>query len=353
MHKRTKKSISFGLFFLFVGLFIACSLPLSESADSKQFIATQAKLFSLLEKTPIADEKSFAIINQIATNYRIKKMDNDLVLFLTDHVKKYPEDKYNAYWLLLTAYVYQQKGADPIAEMYFERIIKNYDDLSVQGKSIHILCLQNLVQISTSPENRIEYFNQLINHFPDQVNKTELYAYLAVEYEKIGEWELSLQSYSLFLKQKDAEDIKIPSIPNAYVKARRLVDFNNSSKNWTFESLDALQKAIKLAISNYEYIKLDEYRSKVDFFDVPWQQDTSDSRTEDNFSMNHYGAGNRIFYSAKLDESSTPNEAYLRTWGWSRYLSVWYLYFRKVNFPLDPKIHGRWEWAGIYYGEKQ
>ncbi|MDR1596788.1 MAG: tetratricopeptide repeat protein, partial [Treponema sp.] len=45
-------------------------------------------------------------------------------------------------------------------------------------------------------------------------------------------------------------------------------------------------------------------------------------------------------------------EAYLRTWGWSQYISTWYLYFRKINFPSDPEIHGRWEWAGIYYGEK-
>ncbi|MCI6442425.1 MAG: tetratricopeptide repeat protein, partial [Spirochaetia bacterium] len=45
-------------------------------------------------------------------------------------------------------------------------------------------------------------------------------------------------------------------------------------------------------------------------------------------------------------------EAYLRTTGWSNYVNVWYLYFRKVNFPADPEIHGRWEWAGIYYGEK-
>jgi len=42
----------------------------------------------------------------------------------------------------------------------------------------------------------------------------------------------------------------------------------------------------------------------------------------------------------------------LRTWGWHQYLSTWYLYFRKIYFPADPEIHGRWEWAGIYYGEK-
>ncbi len=68
--------------------------------------------------------------------------------------------------------------------------------------------------------------------------------------------------------------------------------------------------------------------------------------------MRSFMRGNRIRYSAELDPSSSPTEAYLRTTGWSNYVNVWYLYFRKVNFPADPEIHGRWEWAGIYFGEK-
>lgn len=62
--------------------------------------------------------------------------------------------------------------------------------------------------------------------------------------------------------------------------------------------------------------------------------------------------GNRIRYNEEISADSGPTEAFLRTTGWNSYLTVWYLYFRKVNFPADPDIHGRWEWAGIYYGEK-
>lgn len=357
MSKRIQKyvfHIDFGVFFSFsllALLFMSCSAPLTESAESKQFLNTQEELFYLLEKTPPADDRSFAIINQIANNYRNEQMPNELVLFLTDHVEKYPDDKYNAYWLLLTAYVYQQKDADPIAEMYFERIIKNYDDLAVKGKSIHMLCLQNLVEISTSPENRIEYFNQLISHFPAEVNKTELYVRLAMEYEKLGEWHLALQAYSRFVQQENAQDIQIEGIPDAYSRGRRLVDLNNSPTDWTFESLEALESAVKQAISNYQYKTLDKYKA-VNFFAMSWKQKAGDKNTQNNFSMNDFGPGNRIRYSAELDKSSTPNEAYLRTSGWSSYVSVWYFYFRKVDFPLDPEIHGRWEWAGIYYGEK-
>ena len=84
---------------------------------------------------------------------------------------------------------------------------------------------------------------------------------------------------------------------------------------------------------------------------MSWQQDTYDTNSQKDVSMRGFMRGNRIRYNEALDEASNPNEAYLKTWGWNNYVSVWYLYFRKVNFPIDPEIHGRWEWAGVYYGE--
>ncbi len=312
----------------------------------------QKELFELLEKEKNNYQNSFSIINQIADSYRYQNDNTSLILFLTDFVEKNPENPYNAYWLLLTAYTYMQENADSVAEYYFDRIIQNYDDLIVKGKSVHILCLQNLIQISTSSDNRIYYFNQLITRFPDEVNITELYMRLAIEYEKIGDWEQALKTYSLFLERPDATTIQIAGIPDAYNKARKLIDFNNSPKDWTFESLEALEKAVKNAIYRYSSTSLDKYRSKVNFFAMSWKQEETDTNSQKNFSMKDYMRGNRIRYSAKLDESSNPNEAYLRTTGWSQYINVWYLYFRKVNFPLDPEIHGRWEWAGIYFGEK-
>jgi hypothetical protein len=60
----------------------------------------------------------------------------------------------------------------------------------------------------------------------------------------------------------------------------------------------------------------------------------------------------RIYFEDKLDKDSNSREAYLKTWGWTQHITTWYLYFRKIYFPADPEIHGRWEWAGIYYGQK-
>lgn len=312
----------------------------------------QKDLFSILKEPNLSNETTFSVINQIASTYKAQKKESELILFLTDYVEKNPSDPYNAYWLLMIALFYMESDAEKVAEYYFDRIIQNYDDLLVKDKSLHIISLQNLIKMSDSPENKVSYYNALISQFGEELNITELYLRLAQEYEAMGDWELALKSYASFLERPDATTIQIPGISDPYNTAKKLVDFNNSPKNQTFETLEALETAIKRAIDTRNFNILDSYCANVNFFAMSWKQDDNADNVEKNFSMRDYGLGNRIYYDKNLDESSNPNEAYLRTTGWSRYISTWYLYFRKVNFPLDPEIHGRWEWAGIYFGEK-
>lgn len=325
-------------------LFISCTKN-NASSDISQ-------LQVLLNDPSLSGPSRYAVINRIANTLYSQKDYRGMLLFLTDWVEKHPDDIYNSYWLLMVASNYLEQGAEPIAEYYFDRILKNYPDLLIQGKSIHFRCLQNLIQISKNPANRISYFNDLVSRFPSLVSITEMYVRLALEYEKEGEFNQVLKSYSMFLNQPDASTIQISGIPDAYANARKMVDFSNSSKDWTFPSLDKLEKSVKLAIRQYDWRSLDKYRSKVNFFAMSWKSSETDANALENFSMRGFMVGQRIRYSEKLDETSNPNEAYLRTTGWSPYMPVWYLYFRKVNFPADPEIHGRWEWAGIYYGEK-
>lgn len=313
---------------------------------------SQDELFALLGQDGLKPVSRYAIVNQIAANHVSLNDQHGLILFLTNWVEEHPDDTYNAYWLYLTACAYLADRAEPVAEYYFDRILVNYQDLLVKGVSVHLTCLQNLIQISTNPQSRIHYFNELINRFPTNVSITELYLRLALEYEKESDWNSALKSYSMFLAQPDSSTIQIAGEPNAYKRARQLVGFSNSPKDWTFESLTALEQAVKKAIRNYDWRSLDKYRARVNFFSMSWKQDEMDPNAQEEFSMKNFMRGNRVRYNAELDEMSTSNEAYLRTWGWSQYVSVWYLYFRKVNFPLDPDINGNWEWAGIYIGEK-
>lgn len=344
-------SVIFGAFFLFSMIFLlpGCNEKNRQKIQTRETIS---ELESLLNDKNLVNESRYAVINKIANIYYIEKDYDNLILFLTNWVENHPEDTYNAYWLYLVASIYLDQKAEPIAEYYYERILDNYPDLLVKGESLHFSCLEHLIQISKSTENRILYFKRLINSFPQNVSITEMYVRLGREYENAGEWDEALKSYSLFLEQPDSSAIQIAGIPDAYSRARQMVNFAKSDKNWTFESLDALENAVKTAISRYDWRSLDKYRTKVNFFAMSWKSSESDANALENFSMHNFMVGNRIRFNENLDESSTPTEAYLRTWGWSSYVNIWYLYFRKVDFPADPEIHGRWEWAGIYFGEK-
>lgn len=338
-------------------LLILCTLSLffcscSKKQNTKSFASNQEELQEILDTQNLNPQQRYTIINQMSNNLLAEKRYQEIILFLTSYVEENPEDIYNSYWLLMTAYAYLSTGAEPMAEYYFDRILKECDDLLVKGQSIHYLCLQNLIQISKTPVHRINYINQLINRFPQNINITELYMRLALEYENDNQWDQALKTYTLFLQQPDASTIQIPGEPDAYRNARHLVDFNNSSKDWTFETLPELEKAVKTAIRNYDWRTLDKYKAKINFFSMSWRQDENAANSQEEFSMRSYAAGRRIRFDDALDENSNSNEAYLKTWGWNAYVSVWYLYFRKINYPLDPDINGNWEWAGIYIGNK-
>ncbi|MBQ9207038.1 MAG: tetratricopeptide repeat protein [Treponema sp.] len=335
--------------FLFSIFTFSCA---KNTASEKKFSKTLGELSAQLENPAITQQVRYSVINRIANLYYAQGKTDEMVLFLTEWVELHPSDTYNSYWLFMVASNYLKEGEEPLAEYYYERIINNFPDLLVNGESIHFSCLEHLIQISKSSQNRINYFNRIISNFPQNVSITEMYSRLALEYENVGEWDLALKSYTLFLEQNDASTIQIPGLPNAYTRARQTVDFSKSTKDWTFASLEELESSVKKAISSYNWRALDKYRSKVNFFAMSWKSSESDANALESFSMHDYMRGNRIRYLDEMDESSTPTEAYLRTWGWTSYINVWYLYFRKVDFPADPEIHGRWEWAGIYFGEK-
>ncbi len=323
------------------------------SEDTSSIASIQKNLLILLKDKNSDEKTQFSIINRYANNLLAEKDYPALIEFLTSWVESHPEDEYNSYYLLMTAYAYLETSSEPLAQYYFERILHNYPDLVIRKQSVHFLCLRHLIQLSDNPANRISYFTQLINRFPDSINKTELYARIANEYENLGEWTQALRTYKLFLSQDDAGKIQIADMPNAYTNAQQLILFNNSSKNWTFETLEDLTAAIQQALKTRNGASLDRYKSRVNFFATSWRQDENASNAQSDLPLTSYIAGKNIRFDDKIDPISTSTEAYLKTWGWSStYVNVWYFYFRKINFPADPDYHGRWEWAGIYYGEK-
>ena len=296
--------------------------------------------------------EQFTLVREIANSYVRMKEYSKLINFLSSRVHQNQDDFYAPYYLFMIAYAYQQMDAYPMAALYFDMIVKNYHDLTVMGKSIHLACLNQLIVLVDNPLQREWYYEELISRFLDQIDPGPSYFMLGQACEGTGAWNNAIKAYAQYLPYAGSN---VPGFPNADNYAKQLVDFNNSAKDWTFENLNNLVNAVKNALDNGLSNRLWQYHAKVNFFTRTWEQEDAGEAGvagHVDFDLSDFMRGNRIRYAETLDLSSTANEAYLRTWGWSQYISTWYLYFRKIYFPLDPEIHGRWEWAGIYYGEK-
>jgi tetratricopeptide (TPR) repeat protein len=313
-------------------------------------LETIRNLFTLLADEVPGGEEHFTVIREITNHYVKQKEYPRLINFLTSWINKNPSDPYNTYYLYMIAIAYIQEEAYPVAALYLNLIIKNYPDLIVMGESIHLACLNHLITIVDDPEQRVWYYEELVSRFADSIDLGAAYFLLGQAYEQIGEWNQAIRAYIQYLPFINSN---VPGFPNANIYAKQLVDFYNSPKNWSFDSINSLVSAVKIALEAGSYYSLEQIRAKVNFFARSWEQGDTDNTVTVEFALYDFlRAASRISYAANLDAGSNANEAYLRTWGWSPYISTWYLYFRKINFPLDPEIHGRWEWAGVYYGEK-
>ncbi|MCL2008234.1 MAG: tetratricopeptide repeat protein [Treponema sp.] len=340
-------------------LFTICS-NVNEGTPSEQYFisgsrAEQSNLeefFYLLTHQPEGSREQLAVVMEIANSYLKQREYNRLINFLSSRIHSHPDDPYNAYYLFMIAFSYGEMGAHPMAAMYFDMIVRNYPDLEVMGQSIHLASLNQLINLVDNPQQIEWYYEELISRFLDKIDPGPSFFMLGQAHEATGEWNEAIKAYTRYLSFMGSN---VPGFPDADSYARRLVDFNNSAKDWTFESLNVLVDAVKEALDAGSANRLWSYHAKANFFTRTWEHDSSNVEGvagHVNFNLSDFMRGNRIRYADTLDASSNANEAFLRTWGWSQHIPTWYLYFRKIHFPPDPEIHGRWEWAGIFYGER-
>lgn len=338
--------LSFTAALALAGCSLKYSLYVPEGSDRSRDMRV---LFRLLAAEKEGGENRFVVIQQIANRLLNAGQKERVVLFLTTYVEQNPRDPYNAYYLGLVASTYKEMGAVPLAVHYYDRILKNHPDLEVSGVSIHYRCLQELLQMVKEPRYRIEYYKELISRFSDNIDLGVTYYFLGQAYEQVGQWEQAIQTYQKFLQYPDAN---IPGFPRAHIKIREKVEFYYSGKEWTVDNLQYLVSEIRAAIATRNVRRLLKYKAKANFFTMSWSQQESEENVALVFDIGAFLQTSRVYADDELDIDSNAGEAFLRTTRWSYRIPTWYLYFRKVDYKPDPEINGRWEWAGIYLGEK-
>lgn len=291
----------------------------------------------------------FPIVERAAQAHREESGWTAMVNFLTAHVQSFPNDDNNGYYLAIVGDLYNDHGSPSVARQYHRRALLSYPDVDVRSVSTHRVILNRLLDIVEDPAERLEYLTYLEARYSDEIDHGVLAYYLGEAYEGVGRWEDAYDSYREFLRYRGA---RVPGEPRAHELVQRRVAFFESSQSWTERDLDQLVATIKNALWRQDARTLLAYRAEVNFFAMSWEQEASDANSDiPTFDIAAFLRRSRVRFESDLEISSNASEAYLRTWGWSHRIPTWYLYFRKVDFPADPEVHGTWEWAGIYFGE--
>jgi tetratricopeptide (TPR) repeat protein len=310
--------------------------------------AELAELFGLLREAKGDAAQRFAALRQISSNLIRRREYSTLAALLTSLQGEGGSGPFGSWYLFTAAYAYEQDGSAPVAAVYYDRVLKQWPDAMVDGRSLHRECLLRLIGIVDRSDRRIGYYRELLARFPGEEAGQNLFL-LAKEYERIGDWDLAVKTYSEFLPFFGTD---VPGYPDAFRYARGIVDFYNSPKDWAYRDLQTLADKVRAALAAGDSGRLRTYRAKVNFFATGWHGDEAQPDGRALFDFGEFMSGGRIRAAPELDPGSSEREAYLRTWGWTDKIPIWYFCFRKIYFPANPEVHGSWEWAGIYFGEK-
>ncbi len=294
---------------------------------------------------------TYPAVEQALRSVRNCSGNEEAVTFLTNHVQRFREDPNNGYYLTLVGMMYQEQDALGLARQYYRRALLSYPDVAVRGVPVHRVAINRLLELVETPEERIYYLRYIQRNYTDDIDHGLTAYYLGKAYEAEGRWGEAFESYRIFLQFPET---RIPGEPQAADRTRRRLAFYDSRRDWTHKELEGLVESIKRSLWTQSPAALLRERAGENFFTMSWEQEPDDENSAiPTFDIAAFLRRSRVRYAEELDISSNANEAYLRTWGWSHRIPTWYLYFRRVDFPADPEIHGNWEWAGIYFGESR
>lgn len=302
----------------------------------------------------IDDPHALTVLELIAAQLAESGHHERLRHLLINIVQDHPDNYYNSYLVYLVAHDYHQNDEIKVAEYYYKSILHNYDDVSINERSIHYLTLVALTTIGEDPQLLTELYQTLIARFPENIDIFNAYQQIIINLRKVSEWDMLYATYRNLLTycEEYPSQCELNYGQIQYLDSIRAeLRFSESNRYWTTEDLNLLVQAIKEALAQRSTTQLLNWQSQVNFFARSWQQEEFDFNSQITFNIGIFLRRSRVQFEKNIDINSNEQEAFLRTWGWSHRIPTWFFYFRKIDFPADPEVHGNWEWAGIFFGE--
>ena len=305
-------------------------------------------LFNSLKKQE-SHESRFIINIEISRILNELKENQLLNAFLLDYINKNPQDPFNGYYLNLIATYFKNRKMYQMSEIYYKRILRNHPSITTKDQPIQIEALESLARFASDPKDKITYATELVQNYSSSIDLAPIYQILAQSYEDIGMYNMAVKAWKDFINSPYAG---MQGEENIRANAKSFVQYYEyPNKNWCYSRLDTLLDTIQYAIVNRNNANIRANMSKVNFFTLSWAQDADEANRDFISSLGSY-MRRQISFAPRTKISPSAKEFYWETNNWSYHISTWFLYFRRIDFPADPAVHGKWEWAGIYFGKK-
>lgn len=286
--------------------------------------------------------------NDIKSIFLDNGKDKELIHFFGELAEKEEKsDIKDLLYFIISDFIWEIGNKD-VAVFYMLKINENIYPVEYNYNPIGYYIAKRIINSETSNKIKEKMYNLLLTNYKNIID----IPYTLLEFSKLYKEELEINK-SVKIMQEILkypiinEDIE-ETINIDYIKSE--INFNNYQKNWIYQDLETLIINIKNAIEKQDKVLLDSFVSKNDFTIKLFEKENKRRWTYYELKV-HDKWSSRISFSPKLEEFSNNNEAFLKTSNWNFIdMRVWYLYFKKVNYPYDIKVNNGWEWAGILLG---
>lgn len=313
---------------------------------ASQYIPLKTIHYLQYKKNAKKTQLAYQYIDLLINENNDKKKYPSLIHLLNSHIYSFPKDPNNTYYLNFIGKLLLQLEADKHAVFYFTQSITllPYN----QAPKITFETLSLLSKIEYNIDKKIEYNLMLLKKYPKQANHSDVFYTLGNLYDSKAEWNLAYEAYDNLLSsshtsRSPAIQQKIESI---FFRVKRHKTRPSKVWNTVQEAKQAVHRG--LYTHNGPYIKSLQSRN---FFTVQWYESITDTNAYiPTFDLVPVLLHSKLSFESNFSPHSTSTQVLWKTYGWGR-VGTWQMVFRQIQQPDTPSLNGKWEWAGIYFGE--